>query len=218
MVAGVRDLPLKESSRRSRRHALVGPGELWLIKRRFQSDFLLAHGLRPEHRLLDIGCGTLRGGLPLIEYLDAGHYVGVEARKKALDEGYKELAEAGLEGKSPTLIHSADPQQVSLKEPIDVAWAFSVLIHMPDDVVGACLDLVARVLGERGVFYANVMIGDGPPAQWREFPVVARPHSFYEALARRHALELTALGTLDQLGYPPDAQGGKGMMLRFARS
>jgi hypothetical protein len=68
------------------------------------------------------------------------------------------------------------------------------------------------------VFYANVIIGDGPPAQWREFPVLERPYAFYEALARRHALELTALGTLKELGYPLEAQGGDSTMLRFARA
>jgi SAM-dependent methyltransferase len=188
------------------------------VKRRFQSDFLIAHGLRPEQRLLDIGCGTLRGGIPLIEYLDAGHYFGIEAREEALKEAYAALAEAGLEGKSPTLIHSADPAGVNLREQVQVAWAFSVLIHMEDPIVEACLGLVARVLDEGGVFYANVILGDGPRAQWREFPVVPRPQAFYEDLAVRHALDFSVMGPLKALGYPKDAEGGNGIMLRFARS
>jgi SAM-dependent methyltransferase len=187
------------------------------VKRRFQSEFLMAHGLRADQRLLDIGCGTLRGGIPLIEYLDAGHYVGIEAREEALREARAALAEAGLEGKSPTLIHSADPASVSLQEQVQVAWAFSVLIHMEDEIVEASLDLVARALDESGVFYANVILGDGPRAQWREFPVVPRPQAFYEALAARHALDFSVMGPLKALGYPKDAEGGKGMMLRYAR-
>jgi cyclopropane fatty-acyl-phospholipid synthase-like methyltransferase len=202
----------------STRHALVGPAELWSVKRRFQSDFLIAHGLQPEDRLLDIGCGTLRGGLPLIEYLDAGHYVGIEVREEALKEARKELLEAGMEGKSPTLIHTDDLAQVSLEERVQIAWAFSVLIHMPDDVADACLGLVARVLDKRGAFYANVILGDGPPARWREFPVVKRSRSFYEELAHRHGLALTELGPLRDLGYPRAMQGGNGIMLRFASS
>lgn len=188
------------------------------MKSRFQSEFLIAHGLRADQRLLDIGCGTLRGGIPLIEYLDAGHYVGIEAREEALTEARAALAEAGLEDKSPTLIHSADPAAVSLQEQVQVAWAFSVLIHMEDETVEACLDLVARVLDDRGVFYANVILGDGPRAQWREFPVVPRQQAFYECLAARHALDFSVMGPLKTLGYPKDSEGGNGIMLRFARS
>jgi SAM-dependent methyltransferase len=187
------------------------------VKSRFQSEFLIAHGLRADQRLLDIGCGTLRGGIPLIEYLDAGHYFGIEAREEALKEARAALAEAGLQDKSPTLIHSADPVSVSLREKIQVAWAFSVLIHMEDAIVEACLDLVARVLDDDGVFYANVILGDGPRAQWREFPVVPRPQAFYEGLAARHALDFSVMGPLKTLGYPKDSEGGNGIMLRFAR-
>ena len=36
-------------------------------------------GLRPEHRLLDFGCGALRLGVLAIPYLDAGNYFGVDS-------------------------------------------------------------------------------------------------------------------------------------------
>jgi hypothetical protein len=61
-----------------------------------------------------------------------------------LEEGRRELAEAGLEPKRPRLIQASDLAQVRLDAPVDFAWAFSVLIHMPDEVLDGCLDLVAR--------------------------------------------------------------------------
>ncbi len=73
------------------RHSHVGAPEGWELKRRFQIDFLKKQGLKPEHYLLDIGCGTLRGGIPIIDYLDKGHYYGIEVRDFVLDEGRKEL-------------------------------------------------------------------------------------------------------------------------------
>src|ERR1019366_5661529 len=36
--------------------------EHWLEVGRFQFDYLVTHGLRKEHRFLDIGCGNLRLG------------------------------------------------------------------------------------------------------------------------------------------------------------
>jgi len=204
----------------SRRHALVGPPRMWKVQRRFQFEFLTAHGLSPESRLLDIGCGTLRGGIPLIEYLQPGGYVGVEARAEALVQARKELSGAGLEGKRPTLICAEDPAQVSLRERVDVAWAFSVLFHMRDEIVDACFGLVARELADDGVFYANVGLSEQREQQgeWLGFPVIARPRAFYEDLAAAHGLSTQALGTLDTLGHAADAPGADSTMLRFTRA
>ncbi len=186
------------------------------MKRRFQFEFLTSRGLRPEHRLIDIGCGALRGGIPLIEYLETGHYAGVEARAAVLEEGRKELAEAGLEHKLPLLIHAADPTQVELDARFDIAWAFMVLIHMTDEIADACLGLVARGLTDAGEFYANVNLGNNAEAEWQSFPVVSRPHEFYEQLAARHRLIVSDVGTLESLGH--GSGGDMAMMLRFTRA
>ncbi len=37
-------------------------GGMWEEIGRLQFEFLRARGLKPSHRLLDIGCGSLRGG------------------------------------------------------------------------------------------------------------------------------------------------------------
>src|SRR5262249_57461926 len=58
------------------RHGRVGAPHLWRMQRAFQIDFLQRMGLAKEPQLLDLGCGTLRGGLPLIAHPSAGHYTG----------------------------------------------------------------------------------------------------------------------------------------------
>ncbi len=206
-------------SRSSKRHAFVGPPDSWETKRRFQFQFLTSHGLEAGSRLLDIGCGTLRGGIPLIDYLQAGHYTGIEARAEVLEEARKELAEAGLEHKRPLLIHADRPSQVQLEDPIDVAWAFSVLFHMHDDIVEECLALVARALTPSGLFYANVSLSDAreQQGQWQGFPVISRPHQFYADTAARHGLAVSDVGRLDTLGHD-SSLGSKSMMLRFTLS
>jgi cyclopropane fatty-acyl-phospholipid synthase-like methyltransferase len=75
---------------------MVGPAKLWKMKRDFQIHFLRSMKLAPEHYLLDIGCGTLRGGVPIIQYLQESHYYGIEVREDALDEGRSELEEEAL--------------------------------------------------------------------------------------------------------------------------
>lgn len=203
-----------------RRHALVGPAKLWEMKRDFQIRFLRRMGLRPGHTVLDIGCGTLRGGLPIIEFLEVGDYCGLERRAKVLEEGRRELEEAGLAAKEPQLVAVDDLTGLELGRRFDFVWAFSVLIHMSDEVVDECLVLVERHLADEGAFYANVKLGGSrKDGSWQGFPLVERPLGFYRERAVQHALTLEEIGTLRDLGHvsgddPQDAQ----VMLRFSRT
>ena len=54
--------------------AYVGAPEEWDLVAARQVTLLLAAGLRDKHRLVDIGCGSLRAGRMLIPYLRRGHY------------------------------------------------------------------------------------------------------------------------------------------------
>jgi SAM-dependent methyltransferase len=196
-------LRLKPSalSRAECRHALVGPAKLWQMKRNFQIDFLKNSNLQPHHFLADVGCGTLRGGVPLIAYLQYGHYFGVECREEALEEGRKELHEAGLAGKNPTLIWSPDISQLSIDRTFDFVWAFSVLFHMSDDILSDTMSFVSRHLSAEGVFYANVNPDGEEDGVWREFPLTSRPFDFYRNACASHGLTVCDLGPLRELGH-----------------
>jgi SAM-dependent methyltransferase len=58
-------------------------GEAWLMGR-FRFDFLLAQGLSPRERVLDLGCGAGRLGIWLIPYLEPGRYFGVDPHLRSL--------------------------------------------------------------------------------------------------------------------------------------
>ncbi len=184
-----------------RRHSLVGPSKLWKMKREFQIKFLKNAGLKPQHVLLDIGCGTLRGGIPIIEYLENKHYFGIESRKDVLDEGRNELDELGFMHKEPNLVAEANILDVNLTEKFDYIWAFSVLIHMHDGVLCDTLDFVSSHLLDVGVFYANVNIGSGESGNWQGFPVVWRSLSFYEQTCLRYGLKIADIGSLKDCGH-----------------
>jgi len=201
------------------RHDLVGSARLWKMKRDFQMSFLLSRGLEPRHRLVDIGCGTLRGGIPIIEYLDAGHYCGIEAREEALAEARKELEQHGLAGRQPDLVHARDLAALSLPGQFDFAWAFSVLFHMPEEVLEGCIDFVGRQLVEGGSLYANVHIGSRKAKRWKEFPVVWRSLARYRELGARHGLVVEDLGSLHELGHRSGrASHDQQRMLRFHKT
>lgn len=196
-----RRLALLFATKEERRHARVGPAHLWKMKREFQIAYLKRMGLAPGQRFLDLGCGTLRGGLPLIEFLDPGNYTGLEVRAKVLEEARAELAEAGLEAKRPSLLYVPDLGALALQTRFDFVWAFSVLIHMEDGVLERALAFVARHLAPGGTFLANVRTQTGGGERWEEFPALTRSPEFYAAAAARHGLVVRDLGSLAELGH-----------------
>src|ERR1700753_963856 len=54
---------------------------------KLQYHFLVANGLRHNHRFLDMACGSLRLGQYLIPFLDEGNYRGIEGEKGLGDAG-----------------------------------------------------------------------------------------------------------------------------------
>lgn len=69
--------------------AYVGPVDQYDIIGAAQFALLYALGLRQHHRVLDVGCGSLRAGRMLIAYLEPGHYAGVEPNTWLVDEAVK---------------------------------------------------------------------------------------------------------------------------------
>ena len=197
-------LGLLFASKEARRHSRVGNPRLWRMKREFQFEFLKRMGLERGQRLLDLGCGTLRGGLPVIEFLEPGHYTGVDVRADVLDEARAELEEARLAHRAPQLVLAGDLGELELPERFDWVWAFSVLIHMDDAVLERAFAFVARQLAPRGVFLANVRTesgGAGEVGRWQGFPVVARSVDAYRAAAGRHGFSVRDMGSLSGLGH-----------------
>ena len=202
-----------------KRHALVGPAKLWKMKQDFQINFLKSQGLQPNQKLMDVGCGTLRGGIPLINYLEKGNYYGIEVRNTVLEEGRKELKEHDLERKEPHLIAFSEFNEISLNAKLDVMLAFSVLIHMEDTIVEKCIEFVSKQLENNGTFYANVNLVSHQDSNWQGFPVVFRTLEFYEALASKNNLKVTTIGSLGELGHISGQElRDKQVMLAFKKA
>lgn len=191
----------KRVSAEQSRHGLVGQAKLWEMKRAFQFEFLKKQGLQPADSVLDIGCGVLRGGLPLIAYLDAGGYCGLDVRAEVLQEARAELRDADLTHKGAILLHSPDLSEINLDRKFDYIWAFSVLFHMTDPIMLDCLGMVRRHLKDDGVFFANQKIGEAEEGKWQGFPVVTRPQTLVDEMMQQADLEASDLGELASLGH-----------------
>ncbi|MGH8868829.1 MAG: class I SAM-dependent methyltransferase [Actinomycetes bacterium] len=133
-----------------------GDGSLWETVGRLQLDFLVGHGLRPHHRLLDVGCGTLRGGVRVAEYLEPGHYHGIEVNPSLLDTGYqRELTPHARERLPRENLRATDRFDCDFGVPFDYAIAPSLFSHIPLNHIRLCLYRVAHVMAPGGRFFAT---------------------------------------------------------------
>jgi hypothetical protein len=70
-----------------------GPVECFEPAGRLQLATLLREGMYPQMKVLDLGCGCLRGGYWLIHFLDAGSYFGIEPAAARLQQGIDHVIE-----------------------------------------------------------------------------------------------------------------------------
>lgn len=190
---------------------MVGPKNLWRMKRNFQINFLLHHGLQPYHNFLDIGFGTLRGGIPLIRYLNKDHYWGTEVREEVVEEAKKELEEEGLLDKNPNLVIGNGTHLPMF----DYIWAFSVLFHMNETEVINCIELVSGILKQEGIFLANVLERSLGNSRWKGFPMEFRSIEWYNKVARKYGLSVEFMGTLRECGHITNTNQDEQIMLRI---
>jgi SAM-dependent methyltransferase len=120
-----------------------------------QFEYLLGQGLKPEHWVLDVGCGALRGGIHFARYLETSHYCGIDINASLLEAGRRELRAAGLERKQPQLVESRHFDFSRFGRQFDFALAQSVFTHLPFNHVIRCLIEMREALKPGGIFYAT---------------------------------------------------------------
>lgn len=97
-------------------------------------DYLVAHGLEPEHKLLDFGCGVMRSGVYFAAYLQPNGYTGADISEHRLERGRALMREHGVPDGSYEAILLTGCELGELEgRQFDMVWANSVLTHMPED-------------------------------------------------------------------------------------
>lgn len=130
-------------------------GGMWELIGRMQCDYLKLRGLQPHHSLLDVGCGSLRGGIHFIDYLNADQYCGLDVNESLIEAAKIELTAANLWDKKPRLIVNDQFQFSQFKQSFDYAVAISVFTHLFMNHIARCLWEVRQVLKPDGKFYAT---------------------------------------------------------------
>jgi SAM-dependent methyltransferase len=121
-----------------------------------QLDFLIEHGLKPTDRFLDVGCGALRAGRHLVDYLEPEHYYGIDANISLLKAGYEiELTDEQRAKLPTTNLRANERFDSDFGVKFDMAIAQSVFTHVSLNHIRLCLFRTAKVLKDGGKFYAT---------------------------------------------------------------
>jgi hypothetical protein len=148
---------LQQTAERLSNHVFVG-GLVGDFERggRLQLIMLLREGLYPDSKVLDFGCGCLRGGYWLIHFLDPGCYCGIEPDTTCLDAGIKEILEPGLlDTKRPRFDRNPGFDSSVFGEKFDFFLARSIWTHAPKAHIRRMLDSFGRDSTENGVFLSS---------------------------------------------------------------
>ena len=136
--------------------AYVGPPEDYDLVAAMCFGLLTSLGLRGRHRLLDLGCGSLRVGRLLIPYLNEGNYYGLEPNQWLIDDGIAlELGKDILPLKKPNFCLGDSTKLMGKTDFFDFAIAQSIFSHCGLDLMTQHLNEIHDALAPSGALVAT---------------------------------------------------------------
>jgi hypothetical protein len=176
--------------------AWVGPPDYFDRLGAVQFTMLLSLGMRETDTLLDIGCGSLRGGRFSLLYLNPERYFGIEPEDWCLRDGIDaELGRELIALKQPAFSHNHDFDARHFGRSFDYVMAAGIFMHASRAQIDQCLRSVAHVLARDGVFVGAYLPGsvDSTEPAWT-YPDIQfyRPDTLVLAAAQ-HDLTLAFL-------------------------
>lgn len=218
---------ITDPAREAELEALVGPSGWWKQTRDTQLGILEKEGLKKTKRFLDLGCGSLRLGLPLIAHLNKGRYTGVDIDEQCITAAKELVSEFKLaKKKEPTLLKSTafGKDVLPSDAKFDVIWCFQVMIHLTIDLSAQAMQAMRDLLAEDGVAYVTIRTkgrATGAPlaeqGSWRHFAVTAGSVEAYTDLAATHGLDTEVMGPLTDFGFSQKRSGSDNVLLKLTK-
>lgn len=143
--------------------AFVGPPGQYDFMGATQFALLFMLGLREDHFLLDIGCGSLRAGRLLIPFLLPARYHGSEPNRWLVDEFINtEFSKEIVDLKKPKFKFDDEPDYREFNVEFDFIVAQSVLSHTGCDLIDGPIQGASRVLADTGQFLFTILDETAP--------------------------------------------------------
>jgi SAM-dependent methyltransferase len=178
----------ERSERLAQTRFLGGPKRDFERVGRMGLEMLLAEGLTPSSRVLDVGCGALRLGYWLMRFLDPGCYFGIEPQQEMLAMGLEQIVEPEVVQRAESRFASNDDFDFSVfDERFDFVVARSIWTHASRAQISKMLASFAETSSPTGVFMASYY----PAGAW--FEVGHRWPRLYPIVIKLPLAELSPL-------------------------
>jgi cyclopropane fatty-acyl-phospholipid synthase-like methyltransferase len=166
-------------------------GGMWEEIGQLQFEFLITKDMQPYHNMLDIGCGTLRGGRHSIKYLNTGKYHCIDISPNALAYAKQFVQQEGLIEKSPHLLVSEN-KNLKFREfsgdIFDYILAQSVFTHLKPEHIKECFENIGKIMHKNSAFYFTYKQGEEySQIGFKDF---LYPFPFFESLAEQNRFKL----------------------------
>jgi len=127
-----------------------------------QFELLKREGLGPGSKVLEIGCGCLHAGIPLIQYLEKGNYVGVDPNEWLRQEAMRDRRVRQLVTDKQARFLSVDDFDASeLGIKFDLVLSHSVLSHCAHGQLEQFLRNASKVITPGGRILASIRLAQG---------------------------------------------------------
>lgn len=175
----------------------VGPPERYDLIGAMQFNLLTFLGLRETHCLLDIGCGSLRGGRLFIPYLLPRRYYGIEPEQWLIDDGIKnEIGQDMVRLKQPVFSNDANFTLTTFGRSFDFMLAQSIFSHAAQSHIRRCLSQAAQVMAPAAIFAATIFLGKGDytGTEWQGAVALTYRLETMQGFAREQGLVCMPIG------------------------
>lgn len=187
-VAFYREVMRDDTASDPRRAVGSASEQRWLALGELQFTYLREHGLSPDTDVLEIGCGNLRAGWRLIDFLEPNRYWGIDISPDILLAANRTIVARDLQHKEPVLRLVDDLTFAWMPDArFDVIHAHSVFSHCPLEVIDECFAHVGRILRPDGFFDCTFNATSGREHHVLHEDYYYRPGTLL-ALAERHGL------------------------------
>lgn len=163
-----------------------------------QYEFLIEHGVKPWHVVIDVGCGTGRLARWLVPYLMPGHYYGLDLSESALEAARRLASAEGWWVNAPHFLATTGTCAELPIRRIDVIWCYAVFIHLPLYAIEAFMASLLRL--DFGACYFTYK--PAPEPERTGLKQFAAPLSWYRGRAKYYGLQVEAQQGMPWLPQP----------------
>ncbi|MFT5812689.1 MAG: tetratricopeptide (TPR) repeat protein [Psychroserpens sp.] len=141
--------------------AYIGPPLQYDFMGATQFRLLCSLGLRADHNVLDLGCGSLRAGRFLISYLEPHRYHGIEPNQWLINDAIKEqVGQDMVDIKQPKFDNNSTFNTSIFDIKFDYIIAQSIFSHTGIDLLSEALANIQSSLNQGGYALVTFIKGE----------------------------------------------------------